>query len=60
VIEKAIEIKRMAHLLTSRLFSVKGIVAVITGGGSGTYSTLHLHGEMISQTKRKKTDWEMK
>jgi hypothetical protein len=54
VIEKTIEIERMAHLQASRLFSVKGIVAVITGGGSGAYSTLHLHGEMISKTKRKK------
>lgn len=29
----------MAHLQSSRLFSVDGLVAVVTGGGTGKYQS---------------------
>lgn len=33
----------MSHLEASKLFSVVGLVAVVTGGGSGKYAPMSQH-----------------
>ena len=38
-IDQKLSLLNMAHLESSKLFSVKGLVAVVTGGGSGQYKS---------------------